>query len=120
MPSHAACPLLEGLETAWTQVPEAATIVPGGGAKTRRPVHTVNRPPLQRDAAHEPRAQNRTPPVRIKVFPPPISPRASTNGVSLLPFNLNVVPPSRFSPALVSEALTRSEERRVGKECRSR
>src|SRR2546427_5172857 len=50
--------------------------------------------------------QKRTPPVRMNVFPPPISPRASTNGVSLLPFNLNVVPPSRFNPALVSEALT--------------
>src|SRR3989454_1766575 len=50
--------------------------------------------------------QKRTPPVRMNVLPPPISPRASTNGVSLLPFNLNVVPPSRFSPALVSEALT--------------
>src|SRR5438552_13554154 len=105
MPSHAACPLLEELDSV-TQLPEEATIVPGGGAKTRRPVHTVNRPPIQRDAAHEPLAQNRTPPVRMNVFPPPISPRASTNGVSLLPFNLNVVPPSRFSPALVSEALT--------------
>src|SRR5207247_5803763 len=49
--------------------------------------------------------QKRTPPVRMKVFPPPISPRASANGVSLLPFSLNVVPPSRFSPALVSETV---------------
>src|SRR5712692_11009546 len=49
--------------------------------------------------------QKRTPPVMMNVLPPPISPRASTNGVRLLPFSLNVVPPSRFSPALVSEPL---------------
>src|SRR6266852_2258600 len=50
--------------------------------------------------------QKRMPAVRMKVLPPPISPRASANGVRLLPVSLNVVPPSRFSPALVAEALT--------------
>src|SRR5438309_6907226 len=54
--------------------------------------------------------QKRTPPVRMKVFPPPISPRASTKGVRLLPFSLNVVPPSRFSPALVADVLTAPAE----------
>src|SRR5207245_40015 len=42
----------------------------------------------------------------MNVLPPPTSPRPSANGVSLLPFNLKVVPPSRFSPALVAEPLT--------------
>src|SRR5216684_788685 len=51
--------------------------------------------------------QKRTPPVRMNVFPPPTSPRPSTNGVRLLRFILKVVPPSRFSPALVApEPLT--------------
>src|SRR5438876_1135129 len=50
--------------------------------------------------------QKRTPPVRMKVLPPPSSPRPSTNGMSVLRFTLNVVPPSRFSPAFVSEPLT--------------
>src|SRR6266516_2003150 len=51
--------------------------------------------------------QKRTPPVRMNVLPPPISPRPSTNGVSVLRFTLNVVPPSRFSPAFVApEPLT--------------
>src|SRR5207247_7297886 len=49
--------------------------------------------------------QKRPPPVMMNVLPPPTSPRASANGVSLLPFNLNVVPPSKFRPALVSETL---------------
>src|SRR3989442_844761 len=37
--------------------------------------------------------QKRTPPVRMKVLPPPTSPRPSTNGMSVLRFTLNVVPP---------------------------
>src|SRR5256885_7637938 len=49
--------------------------------------------------------QKRTPPVMMNVLPPPTSPRASANGVSLLPFSLNVVPPSKFRPALVAEML---------------
>src|SRR5580765_483758 len=49
--------------------------------------------------------QKRRPAVRMNVLPPPTSPRASANGTSELPFNLNVVPPSRFSPALVVETL---------------
>src|SRR2546421_12403463 len=49
--------------------------------------------------------QKRTPPVMMNVLPPPTSPRASAYGVSLLPFNLNVVPPSKFRPALVAEML---------------
>src|SRR5207245_9283310 len=90
--------------------------VPEGGADVPQSLNNVARPrmggratvsnPVTRLTPPRVEPQKRTPPVRMKVFPPPISPRASTNGVSLLPFNLNVVPPSRFSPAVVSEALT--------------
>src|SRR6266511_483396 len=66
--------------------------------KATRPAHQVDGP---RERSLD---QKRTPPVRMNVLPPPISPRASANGV-IVPFTLNVVPPSRFSPALVSETL---------------
>src|SRR3989454_170958 len=90
--------------------------VPEGGADVPHSLNNVARPrvggratvsdPVTRLTPPRVEPQKRTPPVMMNVLPPPISPRASTNGVSLLPFNLNVVPPSRFSPALVSEALT--------------
>src|SRR3989441_5143362 len=60
--------------------------------------------PVTRLTPRRGESQKRTPPVRMNVLPPPISPRASANGV-IVPFTLNVVPPSRFSPALVAEML---------------
>src|SRR5437870_5131984 len=95
---------------------ETAPLVPEGGADVPHSLNNVARPrmggratvsdPVTRLTPPRVEPQKRTPPVMMNVLPPPISPRASTNGMSLLPFNLNVVPPSRFSPALVSEALT--------------
>src|SRR2546425_9176445 len=48
--------------------------------------------------------QKRMPPVMTTCLPPPTIPRNSANGV-ISPFTLKVVPPSRFNPAFVSEAL---------------
>src|SRR5207244_1124543 len=75
---------------------------PGGhrsrSQKATRPAHSVDGPRRTAESkANAARDDER--------LPPPTSPRASANGVSLLPFNLNVVPPSKFRPALVSETL---------------
>src|SRR2546423_1392194 len=72
----------------------------------RSPPATQRGPPTAWTGREEQLNQKRTPPVRTNVLPPPISPRASTNGVRFEPFSLNVVPPSRFRPAFVSDALT--------------
>src|SRR5437773_12367210 len=97
-PPHVACssPCL-GFGVVVRQVPTRAVIVPVPKKRRGPPTAWTGRDGLPN--------QKRTPPVMMNVLPPPTSPRASANGVSLLPFNLNVVPPSRFSPALVSEML---------------
>src|SRR5947199_10847497 len=94
-PPHVACssPCL-GFGVVVRQVPTRAVIVPVPKKRRGPPTAWTGRDGLPN--------QKRTPPVMMNVLPPPTSPRASANGVSLLPFNLNVVPPSKFRPALVS------------------
>src|SRR2546425_9236347 len=111
---------------AWGRVPPASTAT---NTVTSRRISSPCRNSGERESGTQPRAhrspperqrgppsegagregrlhQKRTPPVRMNVLPPPISPRASANGVRCEPLSLNVVPPSRFSPALVAEVLT--------------
>src|SRR5437773_9125824 len=94
-PPHVACssPCL-GFGVVVRQVPTRAVIVPVPKKRRGPPTAWTGRDGLPN--------QKRTPPVMTNVLPPPTSPRASANGGSLLPFNLNVVPPSKIRPALVS------------------
>src|SRR6266513_238034 len=110
---------------AWGAVPPASTatntatsrrifisLPPSGERESGTQPHGHRSPPARQRGPSTARTgrdgqsnQKRTPPVRMNVLPPPISPRASANGVRCEPLSLNVVPPSRFSPALVWETL---------------